>query len=262
MSPGKSSQIGSKESVNGSIGNNCKGQTAHKQQKNVDANKLDSLAFQLQSETKEKKESIMNEALKCIFNKLPEAMQRLDALLSGLAQLSQSHYSNDACLSDGQSTDSVGNRAVKYKFSFDNASQAFPFGHEKKQWMISSKKQQTSASISGKSILSSVCFCHLVDAKGFAAGQSPDNTDVHSCVNSYTFANSISLLAGGTVPVNEEISNFLHQLRLIFVQLSQQFVIINLGLSLMFPRTEDNESSNLSLDVLNKLLNLTSLDFG
>lgn len=273
MSPGKSSQISSKESASNVSGNNCKGQAAthslstlQKQQRNVDSSKLDTLASQLQNETEEKKETIMNEALKCIFNQLPEVMHRSDALLADLVKLSESHYSNDAWLADGQtyskaSAGNFGNIAANYKFSFDNASQAFPFGQEnkQKQGTSSSKKQQTSPLVSGKSLLSSVCSCHLIDSKG--AGHSLGTSDVHSCVKSYTFANSISLLASGTVPANEEISKFLDQLRLIFVQMSQKFVIINLGLSLMFPRTEDNESSNLSLDVLNKLLNLASLDY-
>lgn len=85
---------------------------------------------------------------------------------------------------------------------------------------------------------------------------------LHRCVHSYSLANSVSLLPGGRpVPANQELSAFLDELRQIFVTLSQHFVNINLGLSLMFPRTEDNESSNLSLEVLNKLLSLSSLDY-
>lgn len=280
MSPGKSSQISNSKDC-ASSENNCKGQAAthnvptpQKHPKHADSNKLDSLASQLQNETEEKKETIMTEALKCIFTELPKAMFRLDALLAALLKLSESHYSNDAWLLDGKTDNlkaSAGYVAAKYKFSFENASQAFPFG----QTLINSNTQQTSALVSGKKILSSVCFCHLIDAKGAAQstgksklvkdglppGDQVGAGEVHSCVNSYTFANSISLLSGGTVPINEDLSKFLDELRLIFVDLSQHFVIINLGLSLMFPRTEDNESSNLSLEVLNKLLNLASLDY-
>ena len=257
---GKSSKIGTDEPALATTAAHSRAQQGRNTSSSGDPSKqLDSLASQLQHETEEKKEAIMNEALGCIFSQLPEVMHRLDGLLTGLGRLAETHYSAEAnagWLDSVQGTSSASSPSssvpAKYKFAFDSASQPFPFGPTQTAAENCSSNSNLSG-FSGKRLLAGVCANHLLGSSG---GQ-------HRCVHSYSFANSITLLPGTSpvVPANEELTRLLDELRQIFVTLSQHFVNINLGLSLMFPRTEDNEASNLSLEVLNKLLDLASLDY-
>lgn len=254
---GKSSKIGTDEPALATTAAHSRAQQGRNTSSSGDPSKqLDSLASQLQHETEEKKEAIMNEALGCIFSQLPEVMHRLDGLLTGLGRLAETHYSAEANAgwldsAQGTSPSSASSVPAKYKFAFDSASQPFPFGPT--QTSAENCSSCNLAGLSGKRLLAGVCANHLLGSSG---GQ-------HRCVHSYSFANSITLLPGTSpvVPANEELTRLLDELRQIFVTLSQHFVNINLGLSLMFPRTEDNEASNLSLEVLNKLLDLASLDY-
>ncbi|KAH9409027.1 Proteasome activator complex subunit 3 [Tyrophagus putrescentiae] len=237
---GKSSKIGTDEPALATTAAHSRAQQGRNTSSSGDPSKqLDSLASQLQHETEEKKEAIMNEALGCIFSQLPEVMHRLDGLLTGLGRLAETHYSAEANAgwldsAQGTSPSSASSVPAKYKFAFDSASQPFPFGPT--QTSAENCSSCNLAGLSGKRLLAGVSTASPTRSPS-CRGTSP------------------------VVPANEELTRLLDELRQIFVTLSQHFVNINLGLSLMFPRTEDNEASNLSLEVLNKLLDLASLDY-
>lgn len=185
----------------------------------------------------------MNEAINAIFNQLPQAMHKLNALLGELTQLStlyssllEQHGQQDPLL-DG-----------KYRFVLDSASKPFPPLDQKVNKSGTGSGAGQVHVVNCKQVLQNVCAHHLLSRD-------------HTCYFSYSFPNTVNLFPWGVVPANEQLTMLTDKLRTIFLELSQLFLNINLGLSLMFPRTEDNEDCNLSLEVLNKLLALSSLDY-
>lgn len=263
MSPGKP-QMGENTAAVGSGHRSTDGKghsQASTRRRSSGESMANSLASQLENETEEKKEVIMNEAINCIFNHLPEDILKLNSLLAEVSKLHGDQYSDDAWLVKaaqyGQVDSAIYPHAAKYAFAFASSAKVFPTGKSAPKEESDPKGSKKDSIANGKHLLRSSCARHLVNRNGepMAAGEE------HTCSKSYTFPNAINLLPWGTVNANEALSKFVDQLRAIFVQQSQHFVLINLGLSLMFPRTEDNEHSNLSIDVLNKLLELASLDY-
>ena len=220
---------------------------------NVSNDLMSVYAIQLHNETGEKKETIMDEAIKCIFVKLPQAIINLDLLLKQLQQLTAQYSNYLSKNSNGLNYKFLDLLATdpKYKFIFEAAKVKFP-----PPTPISSSTLAPNYSVpplqikNCKQLLESCCANHLL----------PDG-DKHTCFHSYHFPNDLNLFPWGRVIVNEQINKLFIELRSIFLELSQLFLDIQLGFSLMFPRSEDNEQHNLSLDVLNKLLSLASLDY-
>ena len=212
--------------------------TNQSQRSKLMSNVASNYSNKLQFETEEKKEQIMNDAIDCIFNRLPQTIQNLDQVLVDLYQLGNS-YRLESLKPNSKLID-------KYRFVTENP---MPLTNPLTNNDNKVEYSKLDNSLSPRQLLQSVCVRHLTQGSR------------HMCTKNYSFTNSMNLFSWGSVTTNDEMKQFGDRLRPIFTELSQFFLIINLGLSLMFPRTEDNEDCNLSLEVLNKLIQLATLEY-
>lgn len=202
-----------------------------------------SFSNKLEFETEERKKRVMDESLHCMFYNLPNAILDLSQLLTDLNHLYEQFYSNDDLIQGKVPTEKHKQMASLYQVIqpglYPKGLKHFPECCPKGD----TKKQCTS------NVLIKTCAKHLT------------NKDLkHLCWNNYNLLEYSSLYPWGTVPSNQELITFGNRLRKIYIHLTQQFIKIGLGISLSYPRAEDNEDSNLTLEVLNKLLRLTALD--
>lgn len=84
--------------------------------------------------------------------------------------------------------------------------------------------------------------------------------DKHRCWNRYTNTDQLlNIKPKRMIHHNKQLDLMVNKFQAIHIDLSQQLLKISTGFSLLFPKSDDNEHNNLSLDVIQTIIDLSSL---
>lgn len=202
---------------------------------------------QLDCETEEHKERILKKALKHLVTRIPKAILDLKKLNEDLAQFYDSYYANDVAFEEM-------NEQIHQLYKATRPSY-LKKGLREMSKLTTVQNGDLEVSLRTDNKLLQACTRHWTK-DGSNIKLDPN----HVCSTNHSQFNSISLYPWGLVPANKEMINLSSKVREMVIHLTEHFYDIGLGISLMYPRTEDNEDSNISILVLNHMSQLTVID--
>ncbi|OTF79807.1 hypothetical protein BLA29_011871, partial [Euroglyphus maynei] len=83
----------------------------------------------------------------------------------------------------------------------------------------------------------------------------------HRCKNHYSFLETLTIFPE-ILPFTMISNEFLEKFRAIIINITEKLLKIYIGFSFLIPKTEDNEENDISIEILDKVLDLTSFECG
>lgn len=198
------------------------------------------------------KESIINDALSCMFIELPKFVQQLDALQEEVHNIERKNSSSKWNQSDVLAKYTV-HPNYKECLLTDYRSKYPPKLIPKEECSETVASEDT-----GDYLLAKMCANHLHPEcpAVLKDGNRTLLVSEHECSNAYSFPNCFHLMPPtcNAIAPNEEMIQFADKLKHLFVDLNQMFFKINLGFNLMWPKFEANDDGKNSLRALDKIM--------
>lgn len=185
------------------------------------------------NETNAKTDSIINDALNCIIQQIPDMINRLNLF-----------YNEIIIIMDDYSP--IHNNKMEIVNKLNGWRKNLFHCKRRLQPKYSADLNDLSENNFRTEILRQ-CARHFYNPK-------------HRCWNRYTHTDQmLNIKPERIIPNNKQLDQLVNQFQAINIDLSQQLLKISTGFSLLFPKSDDNEQNNLSLDVIQTIIDMSSL---